>query len=167
MSGSRYFRHDAFRLEVQPTYAVDVEREALGDFARGELRPAAEYAYYATWLGKVLDATTAGRTIERVRILETPPSPYQQFELALAPYNLAAGETLRTMPRSVAREAGIPDRRDWWLFDGQAVALMEFAADGTPLGGTILTDPVAVARYCSWRDLARRHGTPFTRRAAV
>lgn len=163
----RYFRHDAFRLEAQPVYTVDVEREAFDDYLRGEPRAADAYGFYAEWLGKVRDVTKAGRRIERVRILETPPTTYQAFELHMARYNLAAGETLRTITRAAAEKAGLPARDDWWLFDSQAVAVMRFEADGTPLGGTILTDPAIVSRYCTWRDLAVHHSAPFTDRAAA
>ncbi len=157
----RYFRHTAFRLECQPTYAVSVEREALADYLRGEPRPAPDYAYYATWLNKVRATVGAGRVIQRVRILETPPSPYQQFELHMARWNLDAGETLRTLDRATAHTAGLPDRDDWWLFDDEAVALMRFDPDGIPQGGVIVTDPLTVSRYCKWRDLAVHHSTPF------
>lgn len=163
----RYFRRDAFRLEAQPAYTVDVERKAFDDFLRGEPKPAEAYDYYTAWLTKVQKVTKAGRSLRRVRILETPPTDYQAFELHMARYNIAAGETLRTIPRTAAVKAGIPDGNDWWLFDDQAVAVMRFEANGTPLGGTILTEPTIVARYCTWRDLAVHHSAPFTGSAAA
>jgi hypothetical protein len=157
----RYFRRTAFRLEVQPTYKVDIEQEAVDDFLRGEPRPATDYDYYAAWLRKVREISEAGRRLDRIRVLESPPTPYQSFELHMARYNIAAGETLRTIDRAAAVEHGIPDRADWWIFDDEVVALMRFAADGTPLGGTIITNPSTVSQYCTWRDLAVRHSTPF------
>jgi hypothetical protein len=163
----RYFRRDAFRLECQPVYTVDVEAQALDDYLRGEPRPATDYGYYASWLTKVRETTRAGRRLSRVRVLETPPTRYQQFELHMAQYNLAAGETLRTVDRPAAVAAGLPVSDDWWLFDRQAVALMRFAEDGAPLGGEIVTDPLTVSRYCTWCDLAVRHSTPYIRRAAA
>lgn len=163
----RYFRHDAFRLEAQPVYTVDVEREAFDDYLRGEPRPADAYDYYAEWLIRVREITNAGRRLQRVRILETPPTDYQAFELHMARYNIAAGETLRTISRPAAEKAGLPTLHDWWLFDSQAVAVMRFAADGTPLGGTILTDTTIISRYCMWRDLAVHHSAPFINSAAA
>lgn len=163
----RYFRRTAFRLEAQPVYAVDVEQEAYDDFLRGEPRPAAQYDYYAEWLTRVRHVTAAGRTLARVRILETPPTRYQSFELHMARYNLAAGETLRTISKTNALQVGLPTDSDWWLFDDEAVALMRFAEDGTPLGGEIITDSATVSRYCTWRDLAVHHSTPFTACAAA
>lgn len=163
----RYFRHDAFRLEAQPVYAVDVERQAFDDYLRGEPRPADAYEYYARWLDKVREVTAAGRRLERVRILENPPTDYQAFELHMARYNIAAGETLRTISRATAVESGLPSDTDWWLFDSEAVAVMRFADDGTPLGGTILTSPAIVSQYCTWRDLAVHHSAQFKFSAAA
>ncbi len=157
----RFFRRTAFRLETQPTYAVDVEREAFDDYLRGEPRPADQYPFYATWLNKVREVTGAGRKLGRVRILETPPTTYQQFELHMACHNLAAGETLRVISRTDAIAADVPVDSDWWIFDDEAVALMRFTPDGAPLGGEILTNPQTVSRYCAWRDLAVHHSTPY------
>ncbi len=157
----RHFRRTAFRLETRPVYTVDVERQAYADYQRGEPLPADQYPFYATWLDKVRAATVAGRRLERVRILDSPPTTYQQFELHMARWNVAAGEAQRTITRSRAREVGLPTDADWWLFDDEAVAVMRFAPDGTPQGGVILTDPTTVSRYCTWRDLAVHHSTPY------
>jgi len=163
----RYFRRTAFRLEARPVYQVDAEQQAYDDYRRGELRPADHYDFYARWLAKVKATTAAGRRVDRVRILEDPPTTYQRFELHMARWNIAAGETLRTITRDHATEVGLPTHRDWWLFDDEAVALMRFAPDGTPQGGEILTDPTTVSRYCTWRDLAVHHSTPYQACAAA
>lgn len=163
----RYFRRTAFRLEAQPVYLVDVERDAYDDYRRGEPRPAPDYGYYATWLDRVQAITAAGRRLDRVRVVEDPPTTYQQFELHMARWNIAAGETLATITRGHAATVGLPADHDWWLFDDEAVALMRFAPDGTPQGGVILTDPTTVSRYCTWRDLAVHHSTPYQACAAA
>jgi hypothetical protein len=155
------FRHYAFRLEVQPTYKADYEQEALNDFLRGEPRPAPEYDYYAPWLASVREVTAEGRRIERVRVLQEPPTDYQRFELWMARYNIAAGELLRCMTVKQAGAAGVPTTSDWWLFDSTTLAVMRFSADGVPQGGRIITDPTTVSRYNSWRDLAVAHSTPY------
>src|SRR5690242_1689466 len=85
-----YFRHEAFRLEVQPVYTVEVEREVLDDYLRGEPRAAYEYGYYAVWLNQIRKVTQAGRHVARVRVLQEPPTSYQAFELAMARYNVEA-----------------------------------------------------------------------------
>lgn len=156
----RYFRHEAFRLECQPVYLVDVEREPFAEFLRGEPRPAPEIPYYAAWLDQIHAVTSQGRRVARVRILEEPPTDYQRWEIWAGQYNIAAGEDIRYLNRSQAVEVGLPVAADWWLFDSERLALMRFSPDGTPLGGEIIDDPEVVAQHCTWRDLAVSHSAP-------
>lgn len=158
----RYFTREAFRFEVQPVYTLDYEQDALNAFLRGEPRPATHYDYYRPWLDQIRTVTSQGRTVARVRVLEEPPTDYQRFEMWMARYNVAAGETLATIPRSKATDVGLPVTDDWWLFDSERVALMRFDAAGNPGGGEIVDDPETVSRYCMWRDLAVHHSTPST-----
>jgi hypothetical protein len=153
----RYFRDEAFRLEVQPVYDVDAERRSVQEFLRGEPRPATEYPFYATWLDRIRAATARGGRVVRVRVLEEPPTEYQQWEVWMGRYNVEAGETIRYLPRSKAIDVGVPTMDDWWLFDSQSVALMRFSPTGVPLGGEIITAAPVVVRHCAWRDLAILH----------
>ena len=152
----RYFEHTAFRLEVQPTYVVADERETVEEFLRGEPRPVDEFDFYARWLHQIAVLTGEGKRVERVRVLDEPPTDYQRWEIWSSTYNQAAGESVRYITRSKARAVGLPDVDDWWLFDSLRVARMQFDEHGHPLGGEIITDPVVVTRHCSWRDLALR-----------
>jgi hypothetical protein len=161
------FQQEAFRLEVQPVYALDYEREAFDAFLRGESHPATDYDWYRPWLDQIRKATGQGRRVARVRVLAEPPTNYQRFELHMARWNIAAGETLRCMPRAKAAKAGLPLADDWWLFDSRRVAVMRFDPDGTAHGGEIFDDPDTVSRYCTWRDLAVHHSTPFMGFAAA
>jgi hypothetical protein len=156
----RYFTSTAVRLEVQPVYTVTDERESLTEFLAGEPRPVTEFAFYAAWLDKIRAATAAGKRVERVRVLEEPPTDYQRWEMWSGQYNIAAGETIRYLPRSQAVAIGLPVTDDWWLFDGRKLATMRFSESGEPLGGEILTDPEVVARHCAWWDLAVQHSEP-------
>ncbi|BCB80903.1 hypothetical protein GCM10022251_79660 [Phytohabitans flavus] len=153
----RYFTDTAFRLEVQPVYAVTDERESIEEFLAGEPRPVTEFPFYAAWLDQIRAVTSQGRRVERVRVLEEPPTDYQRWEMWSGQYNIDAGETIRYISRSRAIEAGLPVRDDWWLFDSQRLALMRFAPDGEPLGGEIISDSETVARHQAWWDLAVQH----------
>ena len=57
----RYFKHTAFRMEVQPVYAVTEERESVEEFLAGEPRPVTEFPFYAAWLEQLapFDASPA------------------------------------------------------------------------------------------------------------
>lgn len=155
----RYFTETAFRLEAQPIYTVVDEQQSLDEFLRGTPRPVTEFAFYARWLEGIRDATSHGRRVERVRVLEEPPTDYQRWEIWSGQYNIAAGETIRFINRSRALEVGLPVINDWWLFDSTQLALMRFDVHGEPLGGEIITDPVTVGQHRSWWDLAVAHST--------
>lgn len=155
----RYFTDTACRLEVQPAYAVTDERESVCEFLAGEPRPVTEFPFYAAWLDQIRAVTAQGRRVERVRVLEEPPTDYQRWEMWSGQYNIAAGEVIRYLPRSRALQIGLPVVDDWWLFDSQHVATMRFGPHGEPLGGEIISGPEIVARHRDWWDLAVRHST--------
>lgn len=153
----RYFTATAFRLEAQPVYTVTDERESFEEFLAGEPRPVTEFAFYAAWLAKIRAATHAGKRVERVRVLEEPPTDYQRWELWSGQYNIAAGETIRYITRSRALEIGLPVTDDWWLFDSKKLATMRFSENGEPLGGEIISASDIVAQHGTWWNLAVRH----------
>ncbi|WP_433530283.1 DUF6879 family protein [Micromonospora sp. CA-263727] len=150
----RYFTSTAFRLEVQPAYEVAEERQSIEEFLAGEPRPVTEFPFYAAWLDQIRSVTAEGRRVERVRILDEPPTDYQRWEIWSGCYNSTAGETIRYMTRSQAEEVGIPIDHDWWLFDSQRVAVMRFSDRGEPLGGEIIEEPAIVAQHNEWWHLA-------------
>jgi len=156
----RYFSKTAFRLEVQPVYTVNDEQESLEEFLAGEPRPVTEFPFYAAWLHQIRIATLEGRSVERVRVLEEPPTDYQRWEMWSGQYNIAAGEIIRYMTRSRAQSAGLPLADDWWLFDRRHLAIMRFGQHGEPMGGEIISDVGVVEQHCSWWDLAVRSSDP-------
>jgi len=156
----RYFTTSAARLEVQPVYAVTDERESVEEFLAGHPRPVTEFPFYATWLDQIRAVTAEGRRVERVRVLEEPPTEYQRWELWSGQYNIAAGEVIRYITRSKALAVGLPVTDDWWLFDSAHLAVMRFSPTGEPLGGEIVTDPDVVAQHCQWWELAVAHSEP-------
>jgi hypothetical protein len=161
------FEQEAFRLEVQPTYVLDYEQEAVNEFLQGEPRPVTEHRFYADWLSQIKAATNEGRRILRVRVLSDPPTDYQRWEVWASRWNTDAGEQIRYLGRSQAIKAGVPLTDDWWLFDRQQLARMRFAADGTGLGGYIVSDPETITQHCKWRDLAVRLSAPAPERATA
>jgi uncharacterized protein DUF6879 len=156
----QYFERTAVRLETQGVYTVAEEQESVAEFLAGEPRPVSEFGFYAAWLAKIQAATAAGKRVERVRILDEPPTDYQRWEIWSGQYNTAAGEVIRYLPRSQAIAVGLPVTDDWWLFDGEKLAVMHFSDQGEPLGGEILTDADVVAQHQAWWELAVEHSQP-------
>jgi hypothetical protein len=155
----QYFTATAFRLEVQPVYTVTDERQSFDEFLAGKPRPVTEYPFYAHWLDRIRTATSAGKRIARVRVLDEPPTDYQRWEVWSGQYNAAAGETIRYLTRDRAVEAGLPVTDDWWLFDSRDLAVMRFSPEGEPLGGEIISDSEVVGRHRVWWDLAVAHSS--------
>lgn len=157
------FRHTAFRLEALERYTVPEEEAPIADFVAG--RPVA-MDWFQPWLDIVHGIVKDRRRMARVRVLDTPTTTYQRFEMLTAAYNVEAGEEINYIERSEARRRGIPvDGGDWWLFDSCRLAKMHFDAEGRPLGAEVITDPATVIRYAELRDLALHYSTPY--RAAV
>lgn len=156
----RYFKREAFRLEVRSVYLIDDEQDNVAQFLRGEPHPVTEIPFYNAWLSDIRAATVEGRHVSRVRILDDPLTDYQRWELWSGAFNIGAGETLNYLDRATATSLGLPLDNDWWLFDSERLAQMRFDPDGRPLGGTVVSDPDLIAQHCAWRDLAVAHSTP-------
>ncbi|WP_166379813.1 DUF6879 family protein [Catellatospora methionotrophica] len=153
----RYYRVSAFRLETQPVYTVAGEQDTLRRYLTGHPQHPADVPYLATWLDQIRQVTAEGRRVERVRIVDEPPTDYQRWERWVGQWNTEAGERIRYLSRAVAESIGLPLAADWWLFDEERVAVMRFDETGRPLGGTVVTDPAVVVQHLAWRDLAIKH----------
>jgi hypothetical protein len=157
-----WFTTRAFRLETLDQYAVGYEEEAMRRFLAGE---PIDPDIIAPWLDRVAAVTAAGRRMERVHVVTEPLSDYLRFEMDGYRFTVAAGEDVRILPRSVARELELPGE-DFWLFDDGPVARMHYDRHGNFLGAELVEEPEVVARYCRWRDVALEAATPYARYVA-
>jgi hypothetical protein len=155
----RRFEHAAFRLEVRRSYGIPEEDEPYQRFLAGE-DPG--LYWFQPWLTLMRQATSAGKRVERVRLIDEPPSDYLRFELWGTPYNLDAGEDIRYLPRTTAADLRLPGY-DFWLFDNRLVAKVEFTRDDVFLGATLSKDPGDILRHARWRDAAWHHAITFSR----
>lgn len=158
----RNFQETAFRLEMQPAYSVPWEAEALARFlSGGEPRPTDEPAF-RDWLDQVAGLVAGGRRIERVRIHDDPPTPYQRYVRWVGSWNKRAGEELRYMTRDEALRVGLPatDTVEWWLMDSKRLIVMRFDHTGRHIDDELVTDPEQIEQACTWRDLAVHHSAP-------
>jgi hypothetical protein len=146
----------AWRLETQFVYREPNEREPLHRFLSGEPD---DLSWFTGWLDRIRLATAGGIRFGRVRVLSDPLTDYLRFELSITPPAVQAGEDIRVLPAHRARELGLP-AEDFWLFDDERVALMDFGEHGVT-GAEIITDPAEVARYRDVRDLALSAAVPY------
>ncbi|NEC92190.1 DUF6879 family protein [Streptomyces sp. SID12501] len=152
----REFRHTAFRLEARRGYASDRNSPMWPRFLAGEdVAGEPDNA----WRENVRAQTAQGKRFERVRLVDDPPTRGQEFLLARAPSNVAAGEDIRNLTRGQAHELRLPDG-DFWLFDSKTVARFAFDDEDTTLGVYVTEDPSEVLAACQARDAAWHHAIP-------
>lgn len=160
------FRRSAFRLEVQPFYAISEERPEFGRFLAGSPRPPSEIGWWKAWLDQVAGLARQGRTVSRVRVIDEHPTDYQRWMLWADPWYAAAGERISYMTRRRAYEVGLP-AADWWLLDDERAVIMAFDDDGRVEQKTLVVGPELMALYRDWRDIALRHATSAGQIAAA
>jgi hypothetical protein len=148
---------EAFRIEGEHSYLTSpAEGEALAGFLAGRPRPPSDFPEWRSWLDQVREWTDQGKTLARVRIIDSPPTDYQKWSLWCASWHREAGEDIRYLTRETADALGIP-RGDWQMFDRLRVVLMRFTPAGEIAGKTLVIDSAEIRRYQQWRVLAMRH----------
>jgi hypothetical protein len=153
------FTTSAFRLECLPAYDVteDAEREAYAAWSAGEELPPVE----RDWPKLVASAVAAGKTMQRVRLIETPPTEYQRFEMEHGyPDNVAAGEEIAILDHK-------PDGLltvDFWLFDDTTAVVLEYDDAGRFLRPVVAE---TVEPYRHARDLALASAVLFRQGESV
>jgi hypothetical protein len=117
------------------------------------------------WPPLVKRQCSAGKVMQRARVVSRPPTEYERFELSLYPHSIEAGEQI-----CVYERGSIPEifryEADFWLFDNHTVYIFNYDAEGRFLGTEPAYDMVTYRRI---RDLALERSIPladFTARAA-
>jgi uncharacterized protein DUF6879 len=153
------FRHSAFRLELQPVYEVTYEHDTVARFIAGNPEPPTTVPDLRAWYEQIKVHVGAGRTVERVRVFDEPPTDYQRWEAFAERWNAEAGERIHTITRSQARLAGLlqaAGNNDFWLFDHSRLMVMSFNEEGRRIHTELTDEEAAVQQARSLRDLAVR-----------
>jgi hypothetical protein len=153
------FRHTAFRLEVRTKYGVAEEDAAFQSFLAGKT---VGTEWFQPWLDLMRKQTARGKRIERVRIVDRPPSDYLRFEISNTEHNLDAGEDIRYLLRHDAEALALP-HHDFWLFDDDLVVSLQFSdEDDRFLGFSTSRAQHVVREHAEWRNLAWKRALDFT-----
>ncbi|GAA5050610.1 DUF6879 family protein [Streptomyces similanensis] len=141
-------RRSAVHLEMRDSYGVSSEAD---DFARwqatGQVDTDPDSPYWAPWTDLIRRITARGVIVRRARIVSEPVSDYIRYEHAGTGVNLAAGESVRWLPRRRASDIALPGN-DFWLIDNRLIRWNHFTGDGAGAPGEISEDPAA-ARLCA------------------
>lgn len=151
------FRHSAWRLETRRRYASDEETDTYQEFLR---TGTVQWGTGDAWCENRKRQAAAGKRVERVRLLDAPPTEGQRYLLDNARRNEQVGEAIRTLPRTVADELALP-AEDFWIFDARVVALLRFDDADAMTGVELITNPIDVTRYCQAREAAWHHAVPY------
>lgn len=157
------FARHAFRLELQHQYLEPAEADAFAAHLAGTPMDPLEIPGMTDWLTQLRTLTGEGRLMQRVRVQEEPPTPYQAWERELGHLNVDAGEIIGYMTRAKAYEVDLlpaAGTQDWWLLDDTALIVMTFDNDGHRIATELVDDATAVDQARAWRDLAIRHSVP-------
>jgi len=127
----RTFERTACHLELKDSYHTPHETGPFDRFMKGQPD---DFAWHQPWLRLVGEATQAGKSISRVRVVTVPHSDYVHWGLTVAPLNIRAGEDVRWLPRHLTGGINFPSD-DYWLFDDNRVVFTVFEDDGSFAGG--------------------------------
>ncbi|MEW2528113.1 DUF6879 family protein [Streptomyces sp. NPDC047071] len=151
------FKHTAWRLETRQRFASDEEDETYQQFARGET---IQWDLNDEWSANIRKQTGEGKRVERVRVIDNPPTPGQRYLLDNAVRrNILVGEDIRNLWREEADTLKLPSN-DFWIFDSRLIALLNFDDDDQLVNVELITEPAVVLRYAQVRDAAWHHAVP-------
>ena len=146
----------AFRLEHQRE-PLPGEQQAFQHWLNGNPMVPWEWPPWRDWLDLAWRHVSAGGEIRRVRLVDDPPTPYQQWGIAITSWHEQAGDHIRYLPCHAAEGLGIPVT-NWWLFDDAHVVAMSYDTGEVP-GKILISDREVIAKYLTWRELAVAHAT--------
>lgn len=158
------FEHTAWRLESRDAYSSPVEDEMVRKYLAGEgdLAEMRTGHTNSSWSKLVRQAVTAGKRIERVRVVPDPLTNYQRWEAWLCQLNTEDGEDIRYLARDRASELGVPSRdHDYWLFDSRLLYLMHFDEHDRLQRLELIEDLDSIVRANFYRDAAWHYAIPF------
>lgn len=151
-------RQSLRRFEVHGVYNVRDEFEQVARWLEGE-RPSSEERK-RPWLERVQKWTTAGVTVQRIRVHDDNPTDYQRWLRWAGASNIAAGETIAYLTQSEAERIHLfPDARevDGWIIDGKRAIVFNFDSEDRITSQDLIAEPQDVALINSWWDLAVTH----------
>jgi hypothetical protein len=156
------FEHTAWRLETRRRYASDEVTETYAQFVE---TGAARWDLDTPWCENRRRQTEQGKRVQRVRVVDDPPTTGQLYLLDNARRNSAVGEEIRILSRAEARRLQLPEV-DAWIFDSRLVAVLNFDDADNLVDVELITEPAEVVRYAQVRDAAWHYAVPFEEFAA-
>ena len=140
------FTTEVARLEALSAYAVGgSEQQRLDAFRGGHPRPLRSVRT-DPWLARIaVSSVIAGKSWTRIRVVDTPMTDYQRYQMASYRESQAVGEQVRIALRTAVGDVG----PDFWLFDGRMVVLMQHDDRPSVSSSTVQTTNGTIATIAS------------------
>ncbi|WP_251093887.1 DUF6879 family protein [Streptomyces sp. Caat 7-52] len=156
------FEHTAWRLETRRRYASDEANDRWDQFIEtgSVTEDWSEDTPTSGFRKTIRDQRAQGKRVERVRLVDQPPTTGQRYLLEGARWNIKSGEDIRNLWRADAERLQLP-AEDFWLFDSRLIALLRFDDEDQLTHVDLITEPAEVVRCCMVRDAAWHHAVPW------
>ena len=152
------FEREAFRLETLDDYGKSGNIDAYRAFLAGGQQ---SDDYNASWVEEVRSHTGKGKRVYRVHILSRPLTDYLRFELGWGyRKNMSGGEEFFILD-TTDRPSPLENVPDFWFFDSETVAVMNYDETGKFVGSDVLPSE-RTAEFIRHRDTALAHAEPFS-----
>lgn len=158
----RTFSHSAWRLETRRRYASDEATDTYRQFVE---TGGVEWDESDPYCELIRSQTAQGKRVERVRIVDQPPTTGQLYLLNNAKRNSRLGEDIRNLQRADADSLQLPPD-DFWLFDSRLAARLRFDDGDHLVDVELITEAAEIVRYSVIRDAAWHHAVPHEQFAA-
>ncbi|WP_435809133.1 DUF6879 family protein [Streptomyces griseus] len=153
----RTFSHLAWRLETRRRFASDEATDTYRQFVESG---SVDWDLDDPYCELIRTQTAQGKRVERVRIVDRPPTTGQLYLLNNAKRNSGLGEDIRNVWRSDADFLQLPSE-DFWLFDSRLAAKLRFDDDDYLVDVELITEPAEITWYSLIRDAAWHHAVPY------
>lgn len=142
------FTKSMLRLEQYPVYRIDLNSWSLVAWLAGKPVPSNSDGWWPALVRRHIDD---GHKIQRVRVLEDEPTPYQQWIVEMSKTNVGAGEDQRYIGRSEADRIGVTEAAgDWWLFDETTMVQYHVDSEYNALAELITDADQIVKALSAW-----------------
>jgi hypothetical protein len=147
------FTHSAYRLESLPAYTVPYEDPSYQAWLSGTARPERSVRT-SPWMRRIALTTAAGKRWSRTRVIDTPLTDYQRWQIPAYLESQAVGEMIRIVYRIDLHRS---PSCDFWLFDDETeqpwAAMMNYSPSGEFLGYNVVRDQDSISVLRSRRAI--------------
>lgn len=141
------FKTSAKRLELLQEYHVGEEWENFEKYRKGF--PVPLFDEQKQWNEQIREWKNQGKTVERIRLIDSPVSDYVKFEIEIGYLPSAlCGQNVKFVSRKKFNQNN-PDKikKDFWIFDDSIVFEMNYDEKGSFLGGQVVEGSPYIKLY--------------------